>query len=1132
MVRSVAFSSRGVAVAIGLLALVFSSSARPGQEKVLLSIKADAGQVVRYSATTNITINFGGETLVIESKDVTLTTYKAVGADGSVTYENKTESSQTTMNGEPMEDDEPAKPSTVTLNNRGELVGYESDMGDDENASLSTRLLVGGSPVFPTTPVGPGDTWTHEYQANEKLMTRKAKAEFTYVANETIGTTPTAKITMSFREAGGSPALTVMSTLWVEIATGDVVQSEQKLENVPFSGGGQSFMARGTNNTKRTNGNPVKSLQDPNEKPAEETDSIDAKVKDFEKIDGLFPIYRQTKNGRTTLYLEIREEQLNKLHMLQATASTGTSDRVVAGNPINDIVFEFRRMPNEKIYMVVPNYLFRARPGLPIDQAVKRSFAESFLETFSVEAKQKDRNSILIDVSDFFRGDIAQVSALFQGGGNPFLGGGGLPSYNLDREKTFIKEVKGFPTNVFVATTYNFQGGGGNPNMFGMGGARTTPDSRSVALTVNYNLFALPTGNGYVPRVYDRRVGYFTNSFQDFSNDRAKDQTVQFINRWHLVKKDPAAAVSEPVEPITFWLDSAIPTTYREAVRAGFLCWNEAFEKAGFKNAVVVKDMPANADFDHADMRYNVVRWVASPGDAYAVALFRTNPITGQILNASITVDANIVRVFAGEYSQAINPGAWSGKTAEDHKAVCDDPTHCTAARDAIGNARIGLVALRALGLTQSQVSEVEYIRQFVTWVVSHEFGHVLGLRHNFVASTELDLTQLGDRSRVEQMATSASVMDYIPFNPSAIRNSGVRFWGDRVGTYDRWAIQYGYMTTGLGTDAEVPRLKQLASQCNLPGHKYNSDEFADSFDPTVTRFDLSKRPIEYHSRMAAMARHLLMSADKIWPKNGESYYVLTQNFESLVGLYVMSAMQNSRYLGGVIINANFRGDAGEQPTIQTISPAEQRAALQMINSNIFSPTAFAFPKTVYEKLTQNPNATLDSFEPLQTFPARDMFANAQAMILRSVLSPGTLGRIGNQEFKARRPDGSLTIAEVMRSVGQNVWADAAGSAEIPALRRQLQNEHLDILIGFALRPGSNVPADARTLAWDELRRIRTIVRGGIGKSRGSYTPAHLRNVLMRIDRTLNAVETLGGGSGASMPSLLDLLGGGAKKGG
>lgn len=1120
--------------ALAILSMIAALPLSATQEKVAIRVKGDVGQTVRTSSTDDIALNIGGESIKLEVKTITSTKVKEVDDAGNVTFDSTEESSSAKINGEAVESGESDKTTTtIKYSPQNEILSYATSDTEEDSTDLGVRMTSSMNVFFPDAPVGPGDKWEKEISADEKSGLRAGKASFEYLANETVGKAACAKISVSYTETGGSPSLTATSTQWVEIATGDVVQSEYKAQNIPFDmGTGETLMVSVTGTGKRISGNPVKALEVPADPNAEESDedNIDAKVKDYTKLDGNLPLYHQRKDGRMSIFLELREDQLGKPMMLQVTASTGDSARVVAGDPIKDIVFEFRKMENGKIFMVVPNYYKRANSSLPIARAVDRSFAESYLESFDIEATQKDRKSILIDVSNLFIGDISQISELMAGGGNPLMGGGGS-SYSQDREKTFVREVKNFPDNAYISSTYNFVGRGGGGGLADLLSppAMTQPDQRSIALNLNYNLFALPTENGYMPRMYDRRVGYFTSAFQDFSNDIARDQTKQFIQRWHLVKKDPSAAKSDPVQPIVFYIDNAIPTEYREAVGKGLLVWNKAFEEIGFTNAVVVKQMPDDADFDHADMRYNVVRWVTSNDSAYMVAHFRTNPLTGQILNASITADANFARHLANaEYAKLEKAGikGWLANASKPTLHNCTHPGQCNYRSEFMAQARIGLLSLRLTGLP-GQMTENQYLNDALTHVVAHEFGHILGLRHNFIASTEYTMAQLSDAALMRNRDNAASVMDYTPFNIGALKKPGVKFYTSGPGTYDMFAIKYGYMLTQKTTEAEVAELARLASQTNTPGLAYQSDELADQLDPYITRFDMSKEPVQYWSRYGTLARYLLMNLDKTTPRPGQSFYVFTSDFEQLVSQYAQSSLQISRYIGGVRLNANFKGDPNQKPTFQPVTAADQRVALNHLNQFVFSPTAFEFPKRYYKYFTNNPNVPIEELSlQMETFPIRDQFAAIQSTLLNRVFSSSVLTSIANQEFKAEKPGESLTIAEVFKSVGPQIWAELGNGKETPALRRQLQVAHLDKMLTFALRPGSGVPADVKTLAWNELARLRTALKSSIRTAKGDYTPAHQRDALRKIERAFAAVESLAPSSGGGSSLLEQLLGG------
>ena len=1098
-----------------LVALIVGSFAH-AQDKVILSLKGKEGLFGRYTSETAISLDFGGEKMNIVAKETTKSTVTKVASDGTLTIEHKQESSEQTFNGESMPDDSKGSVSTDVVRPNGTLVSLKEDSDEVDPEHLNVRIWLSQAPVFSDKAVGVGDQWKHTYQADGNLGSKAAEATFHWVSTEDVGTSKCAKVVMDYRESGASPTLNSKVTMWIELVSGDVVKAEFQLEGIPFPGPSGNVLATAKGTTSRVSGGPV-----PESGPQAAADPEPKKIEDVtkgcEKLPGILTIYKKREAGRQTIYAEIKKSQLGSLLMLQATASSGTAKQVVTGSPIGDIVFRFEELQPDKVTIVVPNFGFRAEAGTEADRAVQRSFANSFIEQYNVEARSKERESLLIDVSDLFRGDIARLSNSFQGGG-PFSGLGGS-SYSLDREKTFVSQIKVFPDNLVVESQYNLTGSGA-PTIEDMLGAGGKGDPRSISIKVLYNLFALKDGPGYRPRHYDSRVGYFTVWFQDFTKPSKLDQQIQYITRWNVRKKDPQDPVSEPEKPIVFWIDNAVPKPYRAPIEAGLLVWNKAFEKIGIKDAIVVKQMPDDADWDPADMRYNTVRWVASPEDAYAVAQHRINPITGETMSGSILIDANMVRALTGEQDAVIDP---SNKSQQSRI----DPKTCTFVQDGMHQAQIGMIASSVLGF-DNRISSEEYVRQFIQNVTSHEFGHMLGLRHNFAASTQLTLDQLKQPSVANTAQPSASVMDYVPFNVSAIGNKGVEYYGLGLGSYDYWAIQYGYSDFGKdSTDSERPELKKLASQCNEPGLAYQTDENADGFDPYVTRFDLGAEPIDYWTRMIGLTKSLVSTLGSRKPLRGESYFTLTRELQALIGIQARSNSELVRFVGGIRRNENYKGDKGERGALVPVDFATQRKALALVCSHGLSPQAYAIPKSYLTQLADNPNANLveSMMSGQNPFPIFDIVARIQAGTLNQLMSPGQLSLVVNNEFKSPMGSNPLTVGEVYETVQAAVWTELKPNAIVTPLRRELQRNHLQILVSHMNKPSSGLPSDAKMWAWSGLRHLADRLALASQQTGDKATQVHFEDCMVRIHRALSAVETLGGSSPQRV-SLADLIGG------
>ncbi|GIV09695.1 MAG: hypothetical protein KatS3mg019_1786 [Fimbriimonadales bacterium] len=1151
------------------LLLCFVSLGAYAQEKVLLQYKAQAGQTMRYRLSGTLSIEAAGNNFNLEITSVVVQKILEVMPDGNIKQEQTTESYEMSFNGQKMPAPDEAldgKVITVAKSN-GEPISRETTRDEDEEDAEQKHLGQTLAVIFSDKPVGAGDKWSYAFKEDSKLGTAPATIEYTLRGFESWKGIRVARIASTYTAGGGSK-VSADSEILVEVRTGDTVYATTKITGLSWGQGEVSAAASAQLEYERISGSPLpegvngeqpkptpkqdaqpapQQTTEPKaeeQKPAEGEKKEDAKkedpkkkektieevTKDFEKLEGLFTLYRKKEAGKDTIYMEIRQDQLGKLYFLQATVSDGLPTFfLAAGTPINDILFKLVQR-DEQILLVTPNIGFQANPNTPIARSVRRSFADAYLEAFKIEAKSDEGKRLLIDVSNLFRSDLIQIQQTVS------LAAGG--SYSIDREKTVYNQVKAFQNNIFIQTAYHFAGGqqrgGGLAGILGgLAGGANLADPRSVPITVNYNLWELPVNNGYVPRFYDPRVGYFTTSYEDFTREQ-EDQTRRYILRWHLEKADPNAELSPPKEPIVFWIDNATPYEYRDAIREGILEWNKAFEKIGIKDAIVVKQMPDDADWDHADMRYNVVRWVTSPSNGYAVALFRANPLTGQILNASITIDGNMARFTRVQFVREIDPLAAFREAEAREKHCCDhehnSPHVCTFAQDTLQRAWQGFVMMELLAGRRgaTKISEREFVQNYIRSVTMHEMGHILGLRHNFVASRQNTLEELKDGELMRQRGTVASVMEYDPFNQMALHAPNTVYWNPTIGPYDYWAIEYGYriFPDAKTPEEERPQLREIARRNTEPGLAYETDDYVDRFDPYVTRFDLGRDPLDYWELVIKDTHELLEILPTRVPGPGESYYDFTRYFFGTLSSFSRAALQLSRFVGALQMRRNFATDPNAQPPLEPVSAEKQRRALQLLATYIFSESAFNIPKGLYLQLGPNPYGGGGAIPP--DAPVRDFLSNIQRLTLARLMAPDTLRRVANNEFKAVDERNALTMAEMFDTLQGVIWSEAQSSRAVPALRRQLQRAHLQTLVDMITK-NTGAPDDARMLARYHLRQLREQLAKQLPRVQDTYTRAHYSEAIETIDKALNAQYMLGMPE-IRVPSLADLLGIGAQK--
>ncbi|WP_251359155.1 zinc-dependent metalloprotease [Kangiella sp. TOML190] len=755
-------------------------------------------------------------------------------------------------------------------------------------------------------------------------------------------------------------------------------------------------------------------------------------IKDQTKIDGLFDLYQDPKTGK--LSMVIKKDQLGKefLHFVQlrdGLVDVGMFRGAYRGTRIYSIDRHYKN-----IEFKAENTSFYFDPDNAVSKAKDANINSPVVTSLPIIAEDKETGDVLISADKLFLSEsLLQIKPSPRPGTKP---GQRLGLGKLSKNKTKYVEIDNYPENTDFEVEYVYD----NPAPI-MPQARTvTPglfavtDPRSIEVSVRHSLIEVPK-NDYQPRFDDPRVGYFMNQVHDMTAVGDHTPYRDVIRRWHLVKKDPAAELSEPVEPIVWWIENTTPEHIRETVKNATLEWNKAFEKAGFKNAIQVKIQPDDADWDAGDIRYNVLRWTSSPrppfggyGPSFA------NPRTGQLLGADIMLEYSVFNrvAFAQELMATT---AISMQEAMEQSLEYKQDLHQAMYQDAMD----GRVMMEAMASDPEQVSD--FLNDFIHFLILHEVGHTLGLNHNMKSSQLHDIASLSDKSKTASMGLTGSVMDYPAINFSTDGKAQGNYYTTTPGPYDLWAIEFGYKPSLEDANAEKARLETLLARSTEPELAFGND--ADdmrapgkAIDPRINVGDMSSDAIGFATNQMDYIRKVEGELIGKLVKEGDSYQGLLNGFSALARQYGGHARTISRYIGGVYIDRGFAGQQGATEPLRPVEKAKQKQAMDALAKYIFAEDAFDFNQDLVSKL-QLQRRGFNHYGFTEDPKLHDMVLNTQRSVLVQLLHPVVQKRIVDSAIYGNQ----YPLSEVMNDLTQAVFKGDSG--DVNSMRQNLQIEYI-----------------------------------------------------------------------------------------
>ena len=799
--------------------------------------------------------------------------------------------------------------------------------------------------------------------------------------------------------------------------------------------------------------------------------------------DGLFALHRDSITGAS--YMAIREDQLDKQFIYFSFIEDGVMDAgFFRGSYRGSKVISFRRH-FDRIEVVHHNNRYYFDPESALSKAAMANINTPILASEKIEAIEDSTGTLYISGDKLFLSENFQMVKPPSRPEFPSVLGA------LNKDKTKINHIRNYPENTDVSVSYVYY------NASPRGGSNAITDPRSVTIRYQHSLIALPE-NDFQPRKDDARIGYFSTEVDDmtsFENAPYRD----YIHRWNLVKKNPEAAVSDPVEPIVWWIENTTPVEFRGIIKDGVERWNLAFEKAGFSNAVVVKEQPDDADWDAGDIRYNVLRWTSSPTPPFGgYGPSFVNPLTGEILGADIMLEFAAVkgRLFRQEvFAEAGQTGYTEDLTKEE---LIADMHLCHAGEVMHRNMLFGIHAMRAMNM--GDAANEEFVQQTLHRLALHEVGHTLGLSHNMRASTMLSFEEIHDPAIVAERGLCNSVMEYpainFPYDPA----DHSLYFDPNPGPYDYWVIEYGYSQALEDPAAEDARLEAILARSHDPNLAFGND--ADdmrspgkAMNPEVNIYDLTSDPVAYASERCELVRKLLPTLKERYLVEGENYNELRTAYLTLSGEYSTQLNVISKWIGGVSFDRSHYGQNpdGKRP-FEPIEESRQRAAMQALAKYAFAPDAFAVPDDLYAYL-QPQRRGFNHFGGGEDPRILSRTSISVVIPLMHITHPSTLMRITDSEHYGN----TYTLEEMMTELTDAIFkADLKGS--VNAHRQNLQTLYVNRL-GAMLNPKMGYHNEARAMVVYELRRIKTMMASASKTDLG--TRAHREYIALLVDQAL-----------------------------